>query len=84
MVLGRTSLTGGLGCGAERMLDSLGQWLVDEAGIAQREQSYAGTADRSWRFRLGIVRLYCDRPKKGDPFFSPLLLDFLSPFHPFS
>jgi hypothetical protein len=52
-----------IGRSAERISESMGPWVVDEAGIAQREEAYAATSDRSYRFRLEGLKLHRDRPK---------------------
>jgi hypothetical protein len=37
--------------------EATGTWVVDEAGVAQREQAYGATSARSYRFRLQGLRL---------------------------
>jgi hypothetical protein len=41
----------------ERMPPTVGPFVLDEAGVAQREGAYAATADGSYRLRLEGVRL---------------------------
>ncbi|MFN5850484.1 MAG: discoidin domain-containing protein [Pirellulaceae bacterium] len=62
MVVGLCERASGLEIGhAEGVLtEASGTWVVDEAGVAQREQAYAATSARSYQFRLEGLRLHRD------------------------
>jgi hypothetical protein len=49
-----------IGCAEELLPEDDGTWVVDEAGVAQREEAYAATSARSYRFRLEGLRLHRD------------------------
>ena len=46
---------------------TVGPFVLDEAGVAQREEAYAATAADSYRFRLEAFQLDGPQPDPGAP-----------------
>ena len=50
----------------ETLPATVGPFVVDEAGVAQREQAFAATAAGSYRFRLEGFQLHPPQPAAAD------------------